>query len=398
MQKIHPLITKSQPLAELCARLGEQPFVAVDTEFMRENHYFPQLCLVQLGNEEEAAAFDPLAEGLDVTPFLELMTENHDCVKVFHAGGQDIEIICNMTGKTPFPVFDTQIAAMALGKGEQIGYANLVEAMLGIAIDKGARFTDWSRRPLDKRQIDYAIGDVTHLAVIFPMMLEELRDTGRGSWLDEEMARLSDASHYQPKLDDLWQKIRFSSRKPDALGRLRDLVYWRENEAREKNLPRGRVMKDESLANIALSPPKDQSKLARIRGLSKAWANNDIGARLMDIINQSKPLSKDEIPLRKRGVSLGKDGTLVCDLLKLLLKIRSKEIGVASRLIARSSDLELLAAGEGEDLPVLTGWRYEQFGKDAQDLVKGDIAFTVKNGKVHIIHYEKNMDENECCD
>lgn len=157
-------------------------------------------------------------------------------------------------------------------------------------------------------------------------------------------------------------------------------------------------MKDESLANIALSPPKDQSKLARIRGLSKAWANNDIGARLMDIINQSKPLSKDEIPLRKRGVSLGKDGTLVCDLLKLLLKIRSKEIGVASRLIARSSDLELLAAGEGEDLPVLTGWRYEQFGKDAQDLVKGDIAFTVKNGKVHIIHYEKNMDENECCD
>jgi ribonuclease D len=181
--QIHPLITDSKRLAELCARLAQSPFIAVDTEFMRESTYYPDLCLVQLADANEAAAIDPKAEGLDLTPMLELLCENEDVLKVFHAGGQDIEIFFNLTGKTPYPMFDTQIAAMALGQGEQVGYSNLVDLWMGIQLDKGARFTDWSRRPLDKRQIDYAIADVTHLSVIFPMMLEKLKSTGRGAWL-----------------------------------------------------------------------------------------------------------------------------------------------------------------------------------------------------------------------
>ena len=189
--KIHDLITTSQPLAELCERLSKSDFIAVDTEFMRENTYWPELCLVQIGNEEEAAAIDPLAEGIDLTPMLDLLTENEDVLKVFHAGGQDVEIIVNMTGKTPHPVFDTQIAMMAISQSEQIGYANLVDSWLGITVDKGARFTDWSRRPLTDRQIEYAIGDVTHLARIFPKMLKKLIKTGRGAWLDAEMDKLS---------------------------------------------------------------------------------------------------------------------------------------------------------------------------------------------------------------
>src|SRR3954464_11187898 len=187
---IHPLITDSDSLKSLCERLSKSDFVAVDTEFMRENSFWPELCLIQIGNSEEAAAVDPKADGIDMGPLLDLLTDNEDVLKVFHAGGQDIEIIYNLTGKTPHPMFDTQIAAMALGLGEQVGYSNLVESLVGKSLDKGARFTDWGRRPLDKRQIDYAIGDVTHLATLFPKMLEKLRRTGRGEWLDEEMERL----------------------------------------------------------------------------------------------------------------------------------------------------------------------------------------------------------------
>ena len=219
--QIHPLITDSDSLSSLCQRLSRSDFVAVDTEFMRENTYWPDLCLVQIGNSEEAAAIDPKAEGLDLAPLLDLLVENVDVLKVFHAGGQDIEIIYNLTGKTPHPMFDTQIAAMALGLGEQVGYSNLVESLIGKSLDKGARFTDWARRPLDKRQIDYAIGDVTHLATLFPKMLERLRRTGRGAWLDEEMERIADPSNYENDPSLAWKRVRISSRKPDVLGRLK---------------------------------------------------------------------------------------------------------------------------------------------------------------------------------
>lgn len=381
--KIHPLITDSAQLAEFCARLSKSNFVAVDTEFMRENTYYPELCLVQMADENEAAAIDPMASGLDMTPMLELICNNEDVLKVFHAGGQDIEIFYNLTGKTPHPLFDTQIAAMALGQGEQIGYSNLVELWIGLQLDKGARFTDWSRRPLDKRQIDYAIGDVTHLSTIFPMMLEKLVSTGRGGWLDDEMERLANAANYHNEPDNAWKRIKVQSRKPEVLGRLKAMGAWREREAQRKNIPRGRIMKDETLADIASHPPRHQSELPKVRGLSPAWKDNEIGARLIAVIAEAEPLPRDLMPERNgNGTGGGKEGALVADLLKLLLKIRSREINVAARLITRSDELEMLAAGEREGLELLTGWRFEQFGRDALDLVEGRLAFAVVNGKL----------------
>jgi len=226
--KIHKLISDSGKLAELVERLSAAPFVAVDTEFMRENSYWPDLCLIQIASTEEAAAIDPKAEGIDLKPLLDLLVANNEVLKVFHAGGQDLEIIYNLTGKTPAPLFDTQIAAMALGFGEQVGYSSLVESMLGHSLDKGARFTDWSRRPLDKRQIDYAIADVTHLATIFPRMVEKLRKSGRGAWLDEEMERLADPSSFAFAPEDAWKRLKLPGRNPQLLGRLKAIAAWRE--------------------------------------------------------------------------------------------------------------------------------------------------------------------------
>ena len=385
--KIHDLITDSDALAEICARFTHADFVTVDTEFMRENTFFPDLCLIQISDGKEAAAIDPKAPGLDMTPLLDLFVNNEDVIKVFHAGGQDIEIIYNLTGKTPHPIFDTQIGAMALAQAEQLGYSNLVEGWIGLTLDKGARFTDWSRRPLDQRQIDYAIADVTHLARIFPMMIEKLRETGRGHWLDEEMERIADPANYSVDPQDAWQRIKIQTRKPDVLGRLRALAAWREREARSKNIPRGRIVKDETLADIAAHPPRRQDDLAKVRGLSPTWRNNDIGARLMSTLDTAQPFTKEEMPpSAPRTPGLGKDGALVADLLKLLLKIRARELNVAARLIARSDDLELLAAGVRDGIPVLSGWRADTFGRDALELVEGRLAFAVRNGRLTMNH------------
>ena len=380
--KIHPLITRSEDLVPLVERLSKHPFVAVDTEFMRENTYWPDLCLIQIASPEEAAAIDPKAD-LDLTPLLDLMVKNTDVVKVFHAGGQDLEIIYNLTGKTPLPLFDTQIAAMALGHGEQVGYSNLIESMLGHNIDKGARFTDWSRRPLDKRQIDYAIADVTHLATVFPKLLARLKKTGRGGWLDEEMERLANPLSFAFEPEDAWKRLKLPSRNPAVLGRLKALAGWREIEARTKNIPRGRIVKDDTLGELSAHPPKTQDDLGRVRGLSAGWRTNDIGARLMAALEESKPLEPSEMPDREpRRPGLTKDAVLVSDLLKLLLKIRAKEAGVAPRLIARSDDLEALAAGVRKDIAILQGWRFEEFGRDALDLVEGRLGFAIENGKL----------------
>ncbi len=387
---IHDLITDSASLANLCHRLSDAAFITVDTEFMRENSYWPELCLIQIADEHEAAAIDPMAEGIDLKPLLDLLTDNDDVLKVFHAGGQDIEIVYNLTGKTPYPLFDTQIAAMALGQGEQIGYQNLVETYLGIAVDKGARFTDWSRRPLDKRQIEYAIGDVTHLSVIFPKMLDRLRKTGRGAWLDQEMERIADPANYRNDPEESWRRVRIAGRKPEVLGRLKALARWREIEAQGKDLPRGRIVKDETLADLAGSPPKKQADLARVRGLSAAWAQNDIGARLMAALEGAKPMSADDMPPRDdRKPGMGKEGALVADLLKLLLKIRARDIDVAAKLLARTEELEALAAGQREGLAMLESWRYDQFGKDALALVEGRLAFAVKNGRLKMTRAEE---------
>jgi len=381
--RIHPLITDTETLEKLCERLARSDFVTVDTEFMRENTYWPDLCLFQVANSEEAAAIDPKADGIDLTPLMNLLVNNEHVLKVFHAGGQDIEIVFNLTGGTPHPMFDTQVAAMALGLGEQIGYQNLVESLLGRHLDKGARFTDWARRPLDKRQLDYAIGDVTHLAELFPKMLERLKRTGRGQWLDQEMERIADPANYLNDPALAWKRVKVQTRKPDALGRLKALAAWRELEARSKNLPRGRIMKDETMADIAVHPPVSQDALGNVRGLSAAWRGNDIGARMMEALANAEPLAPAELPAREdRGPGLGKDGALVADLLKLLLKIKAKESNVAPRLIAKAEELEMLAAGRREGLQILEGWRYEEFGHDALDLVEGRLAFAVRNGKL----------------
>jgi ribonuclease D len=390
--KIHPLITKSAPLADLVGRLSKHPFVAVDTEFMRENTYWPDLCLIQIASTEEAAAIDPKAD-LDMKPLLDLLVDNEDVLKVFHAGSQDLEIIHNLTGKVPRALFDTQVAAMALGHGEQVGYSNLIESMLGHSLDKGARFTDWSRRPLDKRQIDYAIADVTHLAKIFPRLLEKLKKTGRGGWLNEEMERLSDPSTFAFAPEDAWKRLRMPSRNPAVLGRLRALAAWRETEARTKNIPRGRIVKDDTLVELAAHPPRTQDDLAGVRGLSAGWRTNDIGARLMGALESARPLEADDLPTREpRRPGLTKDAALVSDLLKLLLKIRAKESGVAPKLIARSDDLEALAAGVRENLNILSGWRFEEFGRDALALVEGRLAFAIENGKLKMTRMAEEID------
>jgi ribonuclease D len=379
---IHPLVTDTETLAELCARLATAEFVTVDTEFMRESTYYPDLCLVQIASPDEAAAIDPKAPGIDLAPLLKLLVED-EVLKVFHAGGQDLEIIYNLTGKTPAPLFDTQVAAMALGLGEQIGYTNLVAAYLGHQIDKGARFTDWARRPLNDRQLDYAIGDVTHLATLFPKMVDKLRRTGRGGWLDDEMARCCDPATYANDPDKAWTRLRLPSRKADVLGRLKALARWRELEAQDKDVPRGRIVKDETLGDLASHPPRAQAELAKVRGLSAIWATNSIGERLMRALAEAEPLPPEEMPAREpQRPGLSSEGALIADLLKLLLKIRSKESGVAPRLVVRGDDLDALAAGVRDGLPVLEGWRREIFGQDALALVEGDLGFVVKDGKL----------------
>ena len=387
---VHPLVTDTDTLRRLTDRWSQCDFITVDTEFMRESTFWPVLCLIQVAGGDDAAAIDPMASGIDLKPLLDLMVDNEDVLKVFHAGGQDLEIIYNLTGKTPHPLFDTQVAAMALGQGEQIGYSNLVDSWLGVSIDKGARFTDWAKRPLEDRQIDYAIGDVTYLAQIFPKMLQRLIKTGRGGWLDQEMERLGDPANYLNDSDLAWKRVRVPSRKADVLGRLKAIAKWRELEAQGKDIPRGRIAKDETIADLAGHSPRRQADLAKVRGLSAGWASNEIGARLMAAIEGAVPMSDDELPPREdRKPGLGKDGALVADLLKLLLKIRARDIDVAPKLLARSDELEMLAAGVRSGLPMLEGWRHDQFGRDAVDLVEGRTGFAVVDGKLKMSRIEE---------
>lgn len=375
-------VTSTAALADWCAAAASAEFVCVDFEFMRENNYFSQLCLIQLATPDQACIVDPLAEGLDLAPLWRLLNET-EVLKVFHAGGQDIEIIVNRTGRVPQPIFDTQIAAMAMGLGEQVSYQNLIGSLLGKAVDKGARFTDWSRRPLDPRQLAYALGDVTHLAEAFPKILGFLREKDRGDWLDEEMARLADPENYINRPEDAWKRLKLPGRDVKLLGRLKALAEWREREAIDKDIPRGRIMKDETLLDLAAQPPRTQADLAKVRGLSERWATNDIGARLVAILQSAEPLPRELLPPRHDGPSLNRNARQVADLLKLLLKRACEEADIAPKLVCRADDLEQLAAGV-RDLPLLRGWRYDLFGHQALDLIEGRLALRVKNGRLII--------------
>lgn len=382
--QVHPLIETSAALVEFCNLIKASDFIAVDTEFMRENTFWPELCLIQVANSEHAAAIDPMAKDMDLAPLLDLLVGNEDMLKVFHAAWAGCRDHLQPDRQDPAP--DLRYADRPDGaRSGRTG--RLFESGRGVGrrpARQGRALHRLELRPLDKRQIDYAIGDVTHLAKIFPMMLKKLVKTGRGHWLDEEMEKLADPSNYSVDPDQAWHRIKIPSRKPDVLGRLQALAAWREREARSKNLPRGRIVKDETLADLAAHPPKDQDGLGRVRGLSATWKSNDIGGRLMDALANAKPLGRDDMPDRApRGPGLGKEGALVADLLKLLLKIRGRELNVAARLIARSDDLEALAgAGRRDDIAMLQGWRYEVFGQAALDLVEGRMGFAVQNGKL----------------
>jgi len=380
-------ITTTAALSALCQRFAQADFVAIDTEFMREHTYYSDLCLVQLATLDEAAIVDPKAEGLSLDPLLHLLN-NEPVLKLVHAAGQDFEIFYNLSGRLPAPAFDTQVAAMAMGMGEQISYQNLVEKMLGISIEKGARFTDWGRRPLEPRQLSYAVGDVTHLAALFPKMLEQLRRKNRGEWLDEEMARLTDPETYSIDPETVWQRIRLPSRKLEVLGRLKAIAAWREREAQRRNLPRGRLLKDETLADLALTPPRNQASLGKVRGVPASWAENEMGAAVMRVLDAAEPLPREEMPDRGDARPLGRRAALVADLLKLLLKIRCDEADVAPKLVCRSDELERLAAGERNGLPILEGWRFTMFGRDALDLVEGRLAFSVRDGQTQLTRLE----------
>jgi ribonuclease D len=357
---------------------------------MRENSYWPDLCLVQVASPTEAAAIDPKAEDLDLAPLLELLVNNEEVLKVFHAGGQDIEIIFNLTGGRPTRCSTPRSRRWRWGWASRSGtriWSRACSASISTrarALPTG-RAARWTRGRSTMRSATSPT-----LATLFPRMLERLRETGRGAWLDQEMERLADPANYLNDPGEAWKRVKIASRKADVLGRLKVLAAWREIEARSKNLPRGRIMKDETLADVALHPPTNQEALGRVRGLSPAWRANDIGGRMMDALSGAPPMDADEMPSREdRGPALGKDGALVADLLKLLLKIRAKESNVAARLVARSDELEQLAAGKRTGLSILEGWRFEQFGRDALDLVEGRLAFAVRKGKMVMTRTER---------
>jgi len=381
-------ITTTAELARFCASLAQAPFVTVDTEFMRERTYYAKLCLVQVGGPDEAAAIDPLAEGIDLTPLFELMA-NPKILKVFHAARQDVEIFVNLTERVPTPLFDTQIAAMVCGFGDSISYESLVSTLAHEKVDKSSRFTDWSQRPLTERQIEYALADVTHLRVIYESLAAKLAETKRSDWVQEELAILTSLDTYQTDPQEVWKRLKFHSDKPRRLAVLREIAAWREREAQHANLPRGRVMKDEALFEIASHAPSTVAELARTRGLNHGLAEGRYGTAILEAVEKAKALPNEACPAVEERRSLPNGASAVFDLLKVLLKQVTTEYGVASKLIASTDDLEAIAAQDAPDVKSLQGWRLTLFGETALALKAGKLALAVKGHKVKLIKIEQ---------
>lgn len=385
-----PMITKSDDLKSLCQRLGHAEFVTVDTEFLRESTYYPQLCLIQVAGPDEAHCIDPLAEGIDLKPFFDLML-NPAVIKVFHAARQDLEIFVNMMGKLPEPMFDTQVAAMVCGFGDSVGYDTLINKITGEVIDKSSRFTDWSYRPLTEKQVQYALADVTHLRVAYTHLRGMLAESGRAHWLSEEMAVLNDLNIYTVKPEDAWLRIKPRTTKPRFLAVLREVAGWREVEAQTRDLPRGRILRDEALEEIAAHPPATLDDLSRIRGVSKNWAEGKMGQSLLKAVAKGVELPLDQAPKAPPKPHLGHYSAALVDLLKVLLRHVADEAKVAPRLIANTSDLELIAASDKAETPALIGWRLELFGEQALALKQGRLALAAKKGKVKLIPLEDTL-------
>lgn len=380
-------ITTSQELASFCARLSEEEFITVDTEFMREKTYFAKLCLVQVGGSHAAAAIDPLAPGIDLSPLYALLA-NPRILKVFHAARQDIEIFVEATGTVPTPLFDTQIAAMVCGFGESASYETLANRLAGAIIDKSSRYTDWSARPLTPKQITYALGDVTHLRQVYLKLNEQLAKSGRTEWLAEEMAVLNNLATYTPDPQEAWKKLRLKLDKPKLRAMLRELTAWREIEAKKLNVPRGRILKDEMLLEIAHHAPQTSTELARTRGLHSGFAEGRQGQEILEAIARVNSLPASEYPAGTPKRILPTGSGAVLDLLKVLLKHASDESGVASKLIATTDDLEdlLLATTAEPDLPILRGWRRTLFGEQALALIAGKLALALdKTQKLKLV-------------
>ena len=371
------LITDTQKLAAFCARIAKSGFVTVDTEFMRERTYWPKLCVVQLAGAEEAAAVDALAPGIDLTPVFDLMADT-GVLKVFHAGRQDLEIFYHLTNRLPDPVFDTQIAAMVCGFGDAAGYETLVSKLTRARLDKAARFTDWSVRPLTERQVTYALADVTHLRKVYEKLQKKLSQNGRTEWLAEEIGTLTSPETYAPDPYEAYRRIKTRAAKPRYLAILREVAAWREREALRLDLPRNHVMRDESLVEIAHHTPATPAELARTRAVGRRLAEGPAGAALLEALARGKAVPESECPQPIEHPMLPGGIGPVTDLLKVLLKMKSEETGAAPRLVASSDDLELIAAfGEKAEVPALSGWRRQVFGDDALKLSRGEIALAV---------------------
>ncbi len=380
------LITTSRELAEVCRRVAQHPFITVDTEFLRETTFWPKLCVVQMASPEEAVAVDALAEGLDLAPFFDLMADPK-LVKVFHAARQDIEIVWNLARLVPAPLFDTQVAAMVCGFGEQISYGELAQAIAKVSLDKSSRFTDWSRRPLSEAQVEYAIADVTHLRDIYLYLHGKLEATGRLSWLDDEMALLTSSATYEQNPENAWERFRNRVRKPRDLAVLMEVAAWRDTEAQSRDIPRGRVLKDDVVMEIALAAPRTTEELGNMRAFPRGMERSRAGVEILAAVHRG--LARDPKSLPKITRERRSSGGATVELLKVLLRQVGEAHGVAPKMIATVEDLEAIAASDRANVAALKGWRREIFGEKAIELKHGRLALSVENGKVVALEWRE---------
>lgn len=368
------IITTTQALADFCQAAKSAPFLCIDTEFMRENTFYSILCLIQVATPDDEAIIDPLADGIDLAPLTELLM-NPDVTKVLHAARQDMEIFYTICGAVPGPIFDTQIAAMALGFGDSVGYGALVKGRLDISLDKGARFTDWSRRPLSDKQLDYALADVTHLRTLYTPLVEELEERGRLSWVLEEMAPQMDESLYSFEPEMAWQRLKLRNPKKAYLATLKAAAAWRERVAKEKDIPRRRVLKDDAIYDLAQQRPKDMAALTKLRGIPRGFEKSRSAPVLIDAINAAIENADDYAPSVPKTKHMPPSLGPRMEMLRTLLRLRTEVDGIAPRLVANARDIEQIAAfGKKADVAALTGWRREIFGQDALDMLDGKIA------------------------
>jgi ribonuclease D len=379
------VIADSTSLTKFCDRLIKSSYITVDTEFMRDQTYWPRLCLVQIANDHEAAAIDTLAKGIDITPLLNLFT-NPRILKIFHAARQDLEIFYRLMGRLPSPIFDTQIAAMVCGFGDSAGYDTLVRKLTDETIDKSSRFTDWALRPLSQRQINYALGDVTHLRQVYIKLNEMLGQNNRHNWMDEELSILRDTKIYTFAPEDAWRRIKYRAPKPRFLAILKEVAAWREIEAQNKDIPRNRIVRDESLIEISHHAPKTINDLSRARGLSLKKAEGSLGKALLNAVKAGLNVPSENLPEVKRDAPLPKGIGPITDLLKVLLKLKCEKHDVAQKLIATVNDMEQIAAfGQNANVPALQGWRQEVFGIDALRLRSGQLAMVIKDHNLELV-------------